>query len=258
MAGILDKFRLDGKIAMVTGASRGLGRAIALGFAEAGADLVLVSRGKEALEETAKMVNSVGKKAWVFPFDLFEIEVIPKWFEDVIKEVERIDILANIAGTIYREKAMDFPLEQWDRVLKLNLTTTFVLSQQFARHCIQDGRKGKIINIASLLSEAARASIPAYAASKGGIRQLTKALAVEWAKDGINVNAIGPGYFETELTKPLVEDEKFTEWVKLRTPLGRWGKPEELVGTAVFLASESSDFITGQVIYVDGGWLANL
>jgi len=255
---ITDQFLLTDQVAMITGASRGLGQAIAIGFAEAGANVVLVSRGKEALEETAERVKEAGRQAWVYPFDLLQTDQIPAWFEKVNAEVGRIDILVNVAGTIHRQVAVDVPLEEWRKVLELNLTATFVLSQAFARACIRDNRAGKIINIASLLSEAARPSIPAYAASKGGIRQLTKALAVEWAPHGIHVNAIGPGYFETEMTRPLVEDEKFNRWVKERTPLGRWGKPEELVGAAVFLASPASDFITGQVLYVDGGCLASL
>ena len=169
-----------------------------------------------------------------------------------------MDILVNVAGTIYRTDAVDFPIDQWQRILTLNLTVPFVLSQSFAQACIDGKHPGKIINIASLLSEAARPGIPAYTASKGGIKQLTMALAVEWAKYKINVNAIGPGYFETELTKPLVEDKEFTRWVEESTPLGRWGVPDELCGVAVFLASPASDFITGQTLYVDGGWLANL
>ena len=256
--GILERFRLDGKRAIVTGASRGLGRAIAVGFAEAGADLVLVARGEKGLQETARLIEDVGRKAGTFVFDLSNTEEIPALFERIQRKVGGADILANVAGTIYRAPAVDFPLEEWRRVLELNLTAMFVLSQQFARACIAADRPGKIINIASLLSEAARPSIPAYTASKGGVRQLTKALAVEWAPHRIYVNAIGPGYFETEMTKPLVEDESFSRWVRERTPLGRWGKPEELAGAALFLASSASDFLTGQVIYVDGGWLASL
>ena len=256
--GILGRFRLDGKRAIVTGASRGLGRAIAVGFAEAGADLVLVARGEKGLQETARLIEDVGGKADTFVFDLSNTEGIPALFERIQRKVGVADILANVAGTIYRAPAEDFPLEEWRRVLELNLTAMFVLSQQFARACIAADRPGKIINIASLLSEAARPSIPAYTASKGGVRQLTKALAVEWAPHKIYVNAIGPGYFETEMTKPLVEDESFSRWVRERTPLGRWGKPEELAGAALFLASSASDFLTGQVIYVDGGWLASL
>jgi len=257
-SGILQKFRLEGRRALVTGASRGLGRAIAVGFAEAGADLVLVSRGRTGLEETAHLVEKAGQRAHVFPFNLEDTEGIAGLFAEIRKRAGEVDILVNVAGTIHRAAAVDFPLEEWRRVLELNLTATFAFSQVFARACIQTGRKGKIVNIASLLSEAARPSIPAYTASKGGIRQLTKALAVEWAPHGINVNAIGPGYFQTEMTRPLVEDENFSRWVRERTPLGRWGRPEELVGAAVYLASPASDFVTGQIIYVDGGWLASL
>ncbi len=251
-------FLLKNKTALITGASRGLGKAIALAFAEAGADVILLSRNSQALEKVASQITGMGRKAWVYAYDLADVPGIPALFRTVHLEVGRVDILVNVAGTIFRTDAVDFPLDEWERILKINLTAPFVLSQSFARACIEGKHVGKIINIASLLSEAARPSIPAYTASKGGIKQLTKALAVEWAKHGINVNAIGPGYFATELTKPLVENEDFSRWVKESTPLGRWGVPEELTGAAVFLASSASDFITGQIIYVDGGWLANL
>ncbi len=255
---LMERFSLRGKIALVTGASRGLGRAIALGFAEAGADLIVVARNKQALAPVAAAVRQRGRRAWVWEFDLTKIEEIPEFFSTVRASAGKVDILANVAGTIFRQSSLDYPLDEWQRTLDLNLTAPFVLSQWFARQCIADGRPGKIINIASLTSERGRASIPAYAASKGGIKQLTMTLAVEWAQHKINVNAIGPGYIATELTRPLVEDPDFDRWVHQQTPLDRWGVPDDLVGAAVFLASPASDFITGQVIYVDGGWLAKM
>jgi gluconate 5-dehydrogenase len=252
------KFSLAGRIALVTGASRGLGRAIARAFVEAGADLVVVSRGKQALEEAAADFRSTGKRAWAFDYDLGEVDGIPDLFARITAETGLIQILANVAGVNIRGQAVDFPLKEWRRVLELNVTAPFVLSQCFARELIRRGEPGKIINIASLLTEAARPTIPAYTASKGAIRQLTKALAVEWAKHRINVNAVGPGYFSTELTRPLWEDPQFDRWVLDRTPMRRWGQPGDLTGAAVFLASPASDFVTGHILYVDGGWLANL
>ncbi len=251
-------FSLEGRTALVTGASRGIGREIALAFARAGANLALVARGHEALERVACEIRREGRTADVYPFDISAIEEIPALFSRMTAAGPGIDILVNVAGINYRVPAVDYPLNEWRRVLDVNLTAPFVLAQSVARELIEKGRPGKIINIASLLSEAARPNIPAYAASKGGIRQLTKALAVEWAPHRINVNAIGPGYVATELTQPLKEDVEFDEWVRSRTPMGRWAAPSELTGAAVFLASAASDFVTGQIIYVDGGWLANL
>ena len=251
-------FSLSDKTALVTGASRGLGKAIAIAFAEAGADLALISRGKDALEMVAREIEKLGHRALIFPADLSKVEELPALFGEIHTATGRVDILANIAGMIYREAAVDHPLAKWRELLELNVTAPFILSQCFARACIQDNHPGKIINIASLLSDRARAAVPAYTASKGAIRQLTKALAVEWAPYRINVNAIGPGYIETELTQPLMEDEQFNRWVLESTPMKRWGKPVDMVGAAVFLASEAANYITGQILYVDGGWLANL
>jgi len=256
--GTKDSFLLTNKTALITGASRGLGKAIALAFADLGANLVLVSRGKEALEKVAGKIKPLERDIWVFPFDLSYVKKIPRLFNQILNAAGNIDILVNVAGTIHREAAIDFPLIKWDQILTLNLTTPFVLSQCFARACIAAKQPGKIINIASLASERARGFIPAYNASKGGIRQLTQSLAVEWAPHQINVNAIGPGYFDTELTKSLVHNESFNQWVLENTPMNRWGQPDDLVGATVFLASNASDFITGQILYVDGGWLASI
>lgn len=255
---VKDPFCLSNKTALITGASRGLGRAIALAFAEAGADVALVSRGKEALNTLAQEIEGLGRKSWGFPFDLTRVKKISDRFDQILNTTKRLDVLVNVAGMIHREPAVDFPLEKWEEIITLNLTSPFVLSQCFARACFVSKQPGKIINIASLASERTRGSIPAYNASKGGIRQLTRSLAVEWASHQINVNAIGPGYFETELTKSLVENKTFNRWVLDNTPMNRWGQPDDLVGAAVFLASKASDFITGQVLYVDGGWLASL
>ena len=253
-----EQFSLVNKIALITGASRGLGKAVAVAFAEAGADMILVSRRKDALNTVARKIEKLGRNSSVFPFDLSQVKEIPDLFDRIHQSMGRVDILVNMAGTIHREAAVDFPLSEWHHVIELNLTAPFVLSQCFARACMASKQPGKIINIASLASERTRGSIPAYNASKGGMKQLTKSLAVEWAPYRINVNAIGPGYFDTELTRTLVQNQSFNRWVLESTPMKRWGQPDDLVGAAVFLASQASDFITGQILYVDGGWLASL
>jgi gluconate 5-dehydrogenase len=252
-------FSLSGKTALVTGGGRGIGFAIAKGLAEHGADVVIVARSKEQLEAAARQIHSdTGRKIQPFPFDLSCIEGIDNFFESIIAETKGIDILVNCAGTTIRGPAEDVNLETWNKVLEINLTSTFVLSQAFCRHRKKAGKAGRIINIGSLTCHAARPTTAAYASSKSGLLMLTKTLAVEWAKYNINVNAIGPGYIATELTEPLRTDEDFNKWVLSKTPLARWGQPDDLIGTAVLLASRAGEFITGQIIYVDGGWLALL
>jgi len=260
-------FSLSGKTALVTGGSRGIGLEVAKGLAEHGADVAIVARTKEQLEAASRQiqadtglprVQSSRKKVWTFPFDLKNIKAIEALFEDIVSETKGIDILVNCAGTTVRGPSEDVDLKTWNQVIEVNLTAAFVLSQAFCRHRKQFGKSGRIINIGSLTCHGARPTTAAYASSKGGLLMLTKTLAVEWAKYNINVNAIGPGYIATELTEPLRSDEDFNEWVLSKTPLGRWGQPEDLVGTAVLLASKAGDFITGQIIYVDGGWLALL
>ena len=252
-------FSLSGKTALITGGSRGIGLAIAEGLAESGADAVIVARDQKQLQAAKQQIQShSGKKVWTFSFDLKNIEQIGELFENIISKVKNIDILVNCAGTTNRIPAEDVEIENWKQVMELNLTAVFVMSQAFCRHRKQIGKGGRIINIGSLLCHSARPTIAPYAASKGGLLMLTKSLAVEWAKYNINVNAIGPGYIATELTAPLKADEDFNRWVLSRTPLERWGQPEDLVGAAVFLASSASNFVTGQIIYVDGGWVAAL
>ena len=251
-------FRLDRKRALVTGGSRGLGLGIARGLAEYGADIVLVARSEKRLAQSKEALGKAGRTIWTFSFDLHNLKEIPDFFSRVSKTTGGVDILVNNAGVNRRAPAEKVSLEEWQEILELNLTSVFLLSQAFAREHIASGKPGKIINIGSLACEVTRPTLAAYTASKGGIRQLTKALAVEWAKYKINVNAIGPGYFATEMTRPLTKNANFDKWVRKKTPLGRWGRPEDLVGAAVFLASAASDFVTGQVLYVDGGWLANL
>ena len=252
-----DPFDLGGKRALVTGGSRGIGYGIAAALARAGAEVVLVARDEEKLEAArAKLDAASGKPVHAFAVDLAQSQTIGDAYDRIVRETGPLDILVNNAGITRRGASVGFPLEDWELVQRVNVTAVFELSRAFARERIASSKGGKIVNIASLASEVARPTIAAYAASKGAIKQLTKALAVEWAPHGINVNAIGPGYIATEMTKPLIDDERFDCWIKQRTPLGRWGTPEDLAGAAVFLAAAASDFLTGQILYVDGGILA--
>ncbi|MHC4173008.1 MAG: SDR family oxidoreductase [Planctomycetota bacterium] len=252
-------FSLSRKTALVTGGSRGIGFAVAKGLAEHGADVAIIARDKKQLEAAKGQIQvDTGKKVWAFSFDLADTEAIQALFENIIAETAAIDVLVNCAGTTVRAPAEDIDANTWNRVIEVNLTAAFVMSQAFCRHRRQAGKGGKIINIGSLMCHGARPTNAPYASSKGGLLMLTKSLAVEWAKYNINVNAIGPGYITTELTEPLWSDEDFNKWVLSKTPLARWGQPEDLVGTAVLLASGAGDFITGQIVYVDGGWLAML
>ncbi len=252
-------FDLSGKTALVTGGSRGIGLSVAKGLAEHGADVAIVARTKEQLEAAKQQIQAdTDKKVWTFGFDIKNIKGIEGLFENIVSETKGVDILVNCAGTTVRGPSEEVDLKTWNQVIEVNLTAVFVLSQAFCRHRKQAGKAGRIINIGSLTCHGARPTTAAYASSKGGLLMLTKTLAVEWAKYNINVNAIGPGYIATDLTEPLWSDEDFTKWVLSKTPLGRWGRPDDLVGTAVLLASKAGDFITGQIIYVDGGWLALL
>lgn len=252
-------FDLSGKSALVTGGGRGIGLAIARGLAEHGADIALIARTKEQLDIAGQDIHKeTGKRVRPFPFDLENVGQIEAFFEKITTETNGVDILVNCAGTTIRGPAEDVDMETWQKVLEVNLTASFVLSQAFCRQRKQTQKPGKIINIGSLTCHGARPTTAAYASSKGGLLMLTKTLAVEWAKYNITVNVIGPGYIATELTKPLWTDEDFNQWVLSKTPLARWGQPEDLAGAAVMLASKAGDFITGQIIYVDGGWLALL
>jgi NAD(P)-dependent dehydrogenase (short-subunit alcohol dehydrogenase family) len=252
-----DPFRLDGRLALVTGASRGLGRAIALGLARQGARLALVARGAEALRAAAAEAGGADA-ARVFEADLSDLDALPALFARVHAAAGLPEILVNCAGTTHRGPALEQSLADWRRVLAVNLEAPLILSQCFARALLAARRGGKILNVCSLLSARSRPTVPAYTASKTGLLGLTRALAVEWMPHGINVNAVGPGYFETELTAPVRADPAFDAWVRSRAPAGRWGRPEDLVGAAVFLCSPAADFVTGQILYVDGGWTAAL
>ncbi len=252
-------FNLSGKTALVTGGSRGIGLAVAKGLARNGVDVAIIARDKDRLQAAKQQIQGCSdKKVWTFSFDLENTEGIEGLFENIISETKEIDILVNCAGTTARAPAEDVDLKAWNQVMQVNLTAAFVISQAFCRHRKQLNKGGRIINIGSLMCHGARPTTTAYAASKGGLLMLTKSLAVEWAKYNINVNAIGPGFIATDLTAKLQADEDFNRWVLSKTPLERWGQPGDIVGTAVFLASSASDFVTGQIVYVDGGWLAAL
>jgi 2-deoxy-D-gluconate 3-dehydrogenase len=247
MSGLFD---LTGKVALVTGANTGLGQAIAVGLAGAGADIVAV--GRSAPDETAQMVSAAGRKLTAIAADLGTTEPIGR----VMAEAGPIDILVNNAGIIRRADSVDFTEADWDAVMDTNLKVAFFLSQAAAKGWIAAGRGGKIIQVASMLSFQGGVRVPSYTASKSGLAGLTKALANEWAAKGINVNAIAPGYFSTNNTTALRADETRSRQILERIPAGRWGAPEDLAGVAVFLASRASDYMHGAVVPVDGGWLA--
>jgi 2-deoxy-D-gluconate 3-dehydrogenase len=249
----MNAFDLTGKVAIVTGANTGIGQGIAVALAEAGADVALV--GRSAATETAEKVQELGRRAAIIGADLSTIAPVGHVVERTLSELGRIDILVNNAGIIRRNDAVDFTEEDWDAVIDTNLKSVFFLCQAAARHMIGQGR-GKIINIASMLSFQGGIRVPSYTASKSGVAGLTKLLANEWAVRGINVNAIAPGYIATNNTAALQVDENRNRSIMDRIPAGRWGDPSDLGGAAVFLASSASDYVNGHILAVDGGWLA--
>lgn len=249
-------FRVDGELAMITGATRGIGRGAAEALAQSGADLILVGRDATELQRVAAALQQYGTRVVAEPFDLLQTEAIAPWCDRICKQHGDPSILVNAAGMQRRGPATDISLSDWNEVLSLNTTAMFELSRCFARPRIAAAKAARVINIASLMTAAARAGTSPYTASKGAVGQLTKVLAVEWAKHNILVNAIAPGYVDTEMNRALVEDAAFSAWVEGRCPLGRWATPEDIAWPIVFLASAASGFITGQTIYVDGGWLA--
>jgi 2-deoxy-D-gluconate 3-dehydrogenase len=252
---ILDDFKLDGRVALVTGAARGLGQGLALGLAEAGADVAALDI--LPLDETHEGISARGRRCHALNFDLLgtNSKQARKIVGDCVEALGRLDILVNNAGIIRRSPALEFGEEDWEDVIKINLTSAFFISQAAARHFVGEGRGGKIVNTASVLSYEGGITVPSYAAAKAGIANLTRALANEWAPLGINVNAIAPSYFTTELTSALRGDDARSEALLARIPAGRYGEPEDLKGAVVFLASDAADYVHGAILPVDGGWL---
>lgn len=250
-------FDLDGRLALVTGSSRGIGHALARGLGEHGARIVVNGRDAEKVGEVMESLRSAGFDALSAPFDVTNSAAVEEAVARIEKEVGAIDILVNNAGMQFRTPLEDFPDDKWRELLETNISSVFFVGRAAARRMIPR-RRGKIINIASIQSEFARRSIAPYTATKGAVRNLTKGMCTDWAGYGLQINAIAPGYFKTELNRALVEDMEFSAWIERRTPAGRWGDVEELVGAAVFLASEASSYVNGQTLYVDGGMGATL
>lgn len=251
----LDRFKLDGRCALVTGSSQGIGNAIARGLAEAGATVVLNGRDTAKLDKALAALRDAGLKAHSRAFDVTKPAEVTAAVDGIEQEIGPIDILVNNAGINRRMPTEEFPDETWREVIATNLDSAFFVAKAVGRHMIRR-KRGSIINICSVMSELGRPTIVPYAASKGGVKMLTKGLAADWGKHGVRVNGIGPGYFKTPLNEPLIKDQAFSAWVAGRTPLGRWGELDELIGAAVFLASDASSFVTGHILYVDGGMTA--
>ncbi|WP_349409202.1 glucose 1-dehydrogenase [Pseudalkalibacillus sp. SCS-8] len=249
---VLPSFRLDGKLAVITGAGRGIGEAIAIGFAEAGADVVLLSRTESDLHNTAETIHSLGQKAYVYPTDVTESKQMDDTINKIISDHGQIDVLVNNAGMNIRTPAFEVTEEEWQSIMDTNLRSAFYLSQKVGKQMKENGG-GRIINIASVAGTTALRTGVVYAATKAAMVQMTKNLAVEWGEHGIQVNSIGPWYFRTPLTEKLLSDEAYLNDILARTPLKRVGELPELVGPAVFLASDASSYVTGQTLFVDGG-----
>ena len=251
---ILDSFSLTGKVAVVSGCNTGLGQDMAIGLAEAGCDIVGLNRSEPT--ETIERVTALGRRFLSLKADLGSIDGIPALLDTAVAELGHIDILVNNAGLIRRQDALEFSEQDWDDVMNVNIKSVFFMSQAAAKHFIAQGTGGKIINIASMLSFQGGVRVPSYTASKSAVMGVTRLLANEWAKHGINVNAIAPGYIATNNTQQLREDEQRNGEILDRIPAGRWGKPSDFKGPVVFLASSASDYVNGYTVAVDGGWLS--
>lgn len=250
-------FELTGKRALITGSSQGIGFALAQGLAEHGAEIVLNGRDAGKLEAAAAKLRAAGHKVSVAGFDVTQAQAVKDGVAAIEQNSGAIDILINNAGMQFRSPLEDFPAEKWELLLATNISSAFYVGQAVARHMIPR-RQGKIINIASVQSELARPGIAPYTATKGAVKNLTRGMCTDWAKYGLQVNAIAPGYFKTPLNQALVDDPQFSGWLEKRTPAGRWGNVEELVGAAVFLSGKGSSFVNGHTLYVDGGITVSL
>lgn len=250
---ILDQFKLDGRTALVTGSNRGIGQMYAKALAEAGADIIGVSYECD-FKNTEKMIKDLGRNFKSYCADFSKRESVYEFIKHVKADFDKVDILINNAGTILRKPIHEHPDEYWDKVIEVNLSSQFLLTREFGKDMIKNGY-GKVVFIASLLSFQGGITVPGYAASKGGIKQLTMAFANEWASKGITVNAIAPGYIATDNTAALRADENRNKAILERIPQNRWGTPEDLMGTVVFLSSDASNYLNGSVVTVDGGWM---
>jgi gluconate 5-dehydrogenase len=251
-------FDLTGRTALITGSTRGIGYALALGLGQSGATVVVNSRQPAAVDAAVAQLRDAGVAARGVAFDVADEASVVRAFEALDRDGVAVDILVNNAGIQHRQPMLELALADWQRVIDTNLTAAFLVGREAARRMVARGRGGKIINIGSLTSEAARATVAPYTVAKGGIKMLSKAMAAEWAKHDIQANSIGPGYILTDMNEALVKNPEFDAWVKASNPAQRWGRPDELVGTAVYLASAASNYVNGQIIYVDGGWLSVL
>jgi len=245
-------FNIEGKRILITGSTRGIGNILAEGLAKAGATVILNGRIREKVDAAVNLFIEQGYKALGYAFDITNASEVEHQISEIEKTLGPIDVLVNNAGIQHRAPLEEFKLEDWNKIININLTGAFIVSKAVVKGMIQR-QSGKIINICSLQSELARPSIAPYATAKGGLKMLTRGMATEWAKFNIQVNAIGPGYFKTDITRPLYENQEFDSWLCKRTPAGRWGSPDELIGTLIYLVSEASSFVNGQIIYVDGG-----
>ena len=248
-----DLFDLTNRVAVVTGASKGLGRSIAIALAGAGANVALCARNRDDLESVKASIESLGRRAEIFCIDVLDKRTLDEAAKSTLEAFGRIDILVNNAGVNIRKPVLELAPEEWDLVIDTNLKGYFLMAQAVVPHMLA-GSYGKVINMASILGTVGLPMQLAYASSKGGVIQMTKVMAIEWARQGIQVNAIGPTYFETPLVAQLRSDAERYQFIVERTPMGRWGQPDEIAGIAIFLASRASDFITGQTIFIDGGW----
>jgi len=253
----MDYFDVHDKVVLITGSSRGIGNILATGFASAGSKVVLNGMDPKRLNKAVNSLKTTSTKIFGYPFNVTDYDTVKNIIPRIEEEVGPIDILVNNAGIQRRAPLSEMTMEEWTQVIQINLNAVFYISQQVANRMIQR-KKGKIINISSLNAEGARPTIANYCSAKGGLNALTRSMATEWGQYNIQTNGIGPGYFKTDLTRKLSDNPDFDAWVRQEVPLQRWGEPEELIGTAIYLASRASDYVNGFTIYVDGGWRASL